>query len=238
MKITGYIAMTSAEFSAAPVLPAHPAWMACHFSCYATGLTNMPHALPPGSMIIVNDRTPVQGHDPELIAEQLQYLWETQKPDCFLLDLQRPGSPEAGQIVKKLLSTLSCPVGVSDLYAEEFDCPVFLCAPPVDRTLEDHIRHWEGREIWLEIAPDAALATILTSGCQFSPASLRPLQEPVFYDNTVHCHYHTDIRDQAACIHLLRDKEALRRMIRTTELSQVTRAVGLYQQLGNDFFSK
>ena len=49
------LAMTAAELGAAP-LPSHPAWMACHFSPYSTGLTNLPPKLPQDSLLILNDR--------------------------------------------------------------------------------------------------------------------------------------------------------------------------------------
>ena len=74
MAIPLYLAMTAREFRICKTVPANMAWMACHFSPYGTGLSNLPTSLPPGSMIILNDRTPICGHDPELIAAQLKEL--------------------------------------------------------------------------------------------------------------------------------------------------------------------
>ena len=42
MAIRQYLAMTAAEMTQAGSLPRHAAWMACHFSPYSTGLTNLP----------------------------------------------------------------------------------------------------------------------------------------------------------------------------------------------------
>lgn len=238
MGITGYTAMTAAEFYAAPSLPAHSAWMACHFSCYATGLTNLPKELPKGSMIIVNDRTPVQGHDPELIAEQLRAIWQTTKNDCFLLDLQRSDNPETRKIVETLVTSLPCPVGVSELYADGLDCPVFLPPPPIDRPLKRYLQKWEGREIWLEIAEDAQTATITPEGCHIMQAVPEALCEPTFYDSEVHCSYHIELTDDAAVFHLLRNKSALGKLLSSAKEQGVTAAVGLYQQLDIDFFTE
>ena len=47
MAIRQYLAMTAAEMTQAGSLPRHSAWMACHFSPYSTGLTNLPDRLPP-----------------------------------------------------------------------------------------------------------------------------------------------------------------------------------------------
>lgn len=237
MAITGYTALTAAEFNSLHPLPAHPAWMACHFSCYSTGLTNFPYMLPPGSMVIVNDRTPVQGHSPEKVLEQLTALGEDLKPDCFLLDLQRPDNPQTAQIVSLLADKFPFPIGVSEHYAQSLSCPVFLCAPPVDCALDAHLKPWEGREIWLEIAPDAQTATITASGCSFTPAIIQPLESPASYDRNTCCRYTWELTDDAAVFHLLRDQDALSDILRAAEHHNITRAVGLYQQLGYSFFA-
>ena len=62
------LAMTAAEMSSAAPLPEKIAWMACHFSAYSLGITNIPASLPKGAMLILNDRFPCQGHSPGLTA--------------------------------------------------------------------------------------------------------------------------------------------------------------------------
>lgn len=71
MEIPLFLAMTAAEFRIAAEIPAHPAWMACHFSAYGTGISNLPRELPAGAMLMLNDRTPICGHDPEDVAKPL-----------------------------------------------------------------------------------------------------------------------------------------------------------------------
>ena len=72
MAIRPFLAMTAAEIRGTETLPPKTAWMACHFSPYSTGLSNLPKALPPGSMVILDDITPIHGHDSETIAAQLR----------------------------------------------------------------------------------------------------------------------------------------------------------------------
>ena len=129
MALPLYLALTAAEFQKCSPLPEHSAWMACHYSPYAPDLSNIPSQLPENAMLILNDRTPICGHDPALVC---QALWDTaEKHRCsgILLDLQRPDCREASAIIEKAL-TLSLPVAVSDLYAQRYDCPVFLSPLP------------------------------------------------------------------------------------------------------------
>ena len=64
MAITPFLAMTAAEMRNISVCPPKIAWMACHFSPYGLGLSNMPKDLPSNSLLIVDDYTPPSGHDP------------------------------------------------------------------------------------------------------------------------------------------------------------------------------
>jgi hypothetical protein len=138
-----YLAMTAAEIRANTDSPPNIGYMACHFSPYGTGLSNCPMHLPEGSMLILNDRTPIHGHDHGLIADQLTELVEKLKCDSVLLDFQRADVPELSLLAQKLSASLPYPVGVSDLYAENLDCSVFL--PPVmpDTPLTQHLASWQ-----------------------------------------------------------------------------------------------
>ena len=235
MDIKCYLAMTAAEFSAAATVPEHIAWMACHFSCYGTGLSNLPRQLPDGAMVIINDRTPVQGHDPVLITEQLTQLAEEQKVSCFLLDFQRPNIEESAKIAQVLTQKLPCPVGVTELYAKELICPVFLEPSSLHDTLEAHLAPWNGREIWLEAATEAEVITVTTQGSQFEMLSNADLIEPVFWEEALHCRYHIDLRENCAVFTLLRGKQEAAALLEEAQKLGVKQAVGLYQQLGKDF---
>ena len=232
MALPCYLAMTAAEFGAAQTLPERIAWMACHFSSYGLGLSNSPQQLPADSMVILNDRTPVHGHDPTLITQQLSELLEALHPSCFLLDLQRPDVQETAVIAHSLVKSLSCPVGITQHYALELDCPVFLPPPPLHVPLQTHLAPWKGREIWLELALEGETVTVTAEGAQVEPTAPLPLREPVFEDTLLHCRYHTAVTEDRAIFSLLRDNEHLSGLLDEAETLGVTQAVGLYQQLG------
>ena len=233
MPLPCYLAMTCAEFNAASALPEHVAWMACHFSCYGTGLSNLPRTLPEGAMVIVNDRTPVQGHDPCLILDQLLQLFEDTKPGCFLLDLQRPDVTQTAKIVRLLAEGLPCPVGISEHYAAELDRPVFLSPPALHVPLEAYLSNWAGRELWLEAALETAVYTVTTEGCSITATDNIPLPEPVFTDEALCCRYHIEQKDASAIFTLQRSKPELDALLAQAETFGITAAVGLYQQLVN-----
>ena len=71
-----YLALTAGELYGHPKMEEKIAYMACHFSPYGTGLSNLPKWLPENCMLTLNDRTPICGHDPALIAEELTKVIE------------------------------------------------------------------------------------------------------------------------------------------------------------------
>ena len=152
MAFPQYLAMTGAEYANAPVHPPHLGWMALHFSAYGTGLSNFPPTLPENAMLLVNDRTPISGHDPHLISQQLQQITQEQNCACVLLDFQRPGCLETQAVVEAVLHTLSCPVGVSEHYANGVSSPVFLPPVPLRTPISEHLAPWKDREIWLDLS--------------------------------------------------------------------------------------
>ncbi len=222
-----YLAMTAAEIAANSSLPARLAWMACHFSPYGTGLSNLPKALPEGSMLMVNDRTPVGDHSPEAIACQLQDVIQNFGCSRILLDFQRPGEARTREITEMILRELPCPVAVSECYAEGLPCPVFLPPLPLWKTINEYIEPWAGREIWLEAALDAARITVTEKGTAFLPC---PAQEAPFshLDAELCCHYGIALTDSAAVFTLQRTEEDLQQLM---EKEQVSCFVGLYQEL-------
>ena len=231
MPIPCYLAMTSAEFANASSLPAKIGWMACHYSCYGTGLSNLPERLPEGSLIIFNDRTPPDRHDPERILAQLTELTEMCKPDGLLLDFQRADLPLNRKVAHILAESLPCPVAVTANYAPDLDCAVFLEPPPLHMALIEYIVPWEGRDIWLEAALETRKYIITADGCTLEEQENTPLAEPAFTDDELFCRYHTDVLEDSAVFTLQRSKAELDALL--AQASGITRAVGLYQQLGN-----
>ena len=223
-----YLAMTAAEIRANTDSPPNIGYMACHFSPYGTGLSNCPAHLPEGSMLILNDRTPIHGHDHGLIADQLTELVEKLKCDSVLLDFQRVDVPELSLLAQKLSAALPCPLGVSDLYAADSDCSIFL--PPVmpDTPLSEHLAPWQGRDIWLDISAESQEITITENG-----ASMVILPQQVLpqchADTALHCHYRIDVGENIRFT-LFRTEQDLQDLLAEAKHLGISRAVGLYQE--------
>lgn len=229
--MTDYLAMTAAEIHAAAALPQKLAYMACHFSPYGLGLSNCPQWLPPDSVLIVNDRTPICGHDPGIITAQLIELVDALKCGSVLLDFQRPDCKQTADLCATLTSALACPVCVSDLYADALACPVFLPPPPLNQPLQQHLTPWKGREIWLESALDAASITVTEGGSHYTPQPYTPPGEGCFPDEALHCRCWQEIEEDKIIFHLYRTEEDLEALLEEAEALGVKQAVGLYQQL-------
>lgn len=232
MAIPLFLAMTGWEISKNEELPHSIAWMACHFSPYGTGLTNLPRSLPPGAMVIVNDRTPVCGHDPERIAAQLAELVEAHQCGSILLDFQRPDEPQTTAIAEAILRRLNCPVGVSLPYAEGLSCPVFLPPVPPHIPLGEYIAPWHGREIWLECALDGSLITVTGDGSTIMSLPYSDDSEYPHKDTELCCHYKIELSEKQSQFFLRRTSEDLRSLLTMAEGENITHAIGLYQELG------
>ena len=223
-----YLAMTAAEIRANTDFPPNIGYMACHFSPYGTGLSNCPAHLPEGSMLILNDRTPIHGHDHGLIADQLTELVEKLKCDSVLLDFQRANVPELSLLAEKLAASLPCPVGISDLYAKDLDCSVLL--PPVtpDVPLPQHLAPWQGRDIWLDISAESQEITLTEKGA--STVSLpRQILPACHGDSALHCHYRIDVGENIRFT-LFRTEQDLQDLLAEAKHLGISRAVGLYQE--------
>ena len=232
MAIPLILAMTGSEISLCDAIPPQIAWMACHFSSYGTGLSNLPLHIPPGSMVIVNDRTPVCGHDPEQILFQLCELVKNDLCSSILLDFQRPDEAETKVITQAIVENPPCPVGVADSYAADHSCPVFLPPVPPHIPLEVYLSPWGDREIWLEVALSTALFTVTKDGCAITPPGDSDPFATVHRDHNLLCHYCIDAKDEEIRFHLHRTQEDLSDLLVAAEKFNVTRAIGLFQEIG------
>ena len=230
MDIVHYLAMTAAEIGANPPLPPKIAWMACHFSPYSAGLSNCPRQLPPGSLLILNDFSPIHGHSPEAVADQLRSWVEDFQCSGVLLDFQRPGNTETAALTEYLEGSLPCPVAVSHLYADSLSCPVFLPPVPVQTPVAEYLAPWQGREIWLETALDAVKITLTEKGASFAPLPRADSEKNDFRDEKLHCRYRISLSEDRAEFLLYRAKEDLASLLRDAGNHGVTTAVGLYQE--------
>lgn len=226
-----YHAMTAAELRHCDAIPEGIAWMACHFSPYGTGLTNIPASLPTGSLLILNDRTPVNGHDPIRVAGLLQQAVVDLNCSGILLDFQRPGCEETAAIVEKIV-TLPCPVCVSHLYARDLDCPVFLPPVPLLKTVEEYLAPLGGREIWLELALDGCTVKVTENGCVTSPLPPGTMPECHHCDMQLFSHYGVIFDQKEAVFTLKRTKNDLENLMKSAEKWGITQFIGLWQELG------
>ena len=226
MALPRYLAQTREEFAACSSMPDPIAWMACHFSPYGTGLVNLPPALPKGSMVILNDRIPMAGHDPGIVRDQLQAL----QPDCLLLDFQRPPTPESRRLTQLLIEALSCDTAVPGAYDAGFRCPLFLPLPPPDTALTDYLAPWQDRKIWLEIGLDAITYTVTEQGA--ASALLLDIPDHGHRDDALCSHYRIDTLEDRAVFRLWRTRQDLDELLENAAAFGVTKAVGLWQEFG------
>ena len=230
MAIRPFLAMTAAEIRNTDILPSKIAWMACHFSPYGKGLSNLPAALPEGSLLIVDDITPIRGHDPEVITCQLIQCLDTLRPYGVLLDFQRPDNPEIPELIHYLSQALPCPLAVSDTYGSIHSLPVFLPPVPPSVPLQEQLSGWKGREIWLDISTWGETRILTEEGCSASLLSPPEFPEAGFKDELLHCHYKAEKAPQNVRFCLWRTAEDLSALLEEAEQAGTVQAVGLYQE--------
>ena len=228
MAIPLYLAMTASEFSQCQDFPAYTAWMDCQFSPNGSGLSSLPSQLPKGALLILNDRTPVQGHDPKQIRQTLAETVSSLNCCAVLLDMQRPDCCETRKIIQELLA-LPCPVCVSDIYAKSLECPVFLPPVPLTCTPDAYFSPWKGREIWLDVAVQSSVYTVTERGCQ--NFNCEATGDYPFTDEHLYCHYRLELEKDSAKFYIQRTKADIANLLEHSSVYGVRAAVGLWQEL-------
>lgn len=229
MVLPRYLAQTAAEMTGNPITD-KCAFLACHFSPGGKGLSNLPECLPPGAMLILDDSMPLDGHNPDLILTQLSAEILRHSCEVLLLDFQRPDQPKQQELAELLYSSLPCPVGVSEPYAHSLSCPIFLPPVPPDKPLSSYLAPWKNREVWLEIALDGITLTLTEAGCTAEP--LRAFPEDGLTDKKLHCHYTIETTANSAFFCLWRTKTDLDKLLEEAKSLGITKAIGLWQELG------
>ena len=230
MAIPQYLAMTGVEFRQTDSLPPKIGWMACHFSPYSTGLSNLPPTLPPDSLLILNDRIPMGGRqDFALITQELAQCLEENQCRGLLLDFQRRNISQNAALARYLLRNLSDSVIVSAMYAGDLSCPVFLPPVPPDRPVDTCLADWQGREIWLELSlcPEQL---VLTQSATASPPGEMAVPETGFSHEELYCHYCTRTEADSVTFTLWRTPEDNKALLQKAEGLGVVGAVGLFQE--------
>ena len=232
MALPLYLAMTAAEMSSIDSFPEHPAYMACHFSPYSQGLSNLPPKLPPHTLLILDDRFPCQGHSPGLVADQLNSITDSFHCENLLLDFQRPPDAESSHMVQTIASQLVQNPVVPPAYCHDPSFPVFLPPCPLHLTMEEYIAPWCNREIWLEAGLCQESISIESDGAhtipQFPPEGL----EGGFFDEALSCRYFIRTEADRITFTLYDTRETLKEKLEKAHRLGVSRAVGLYQELG------
>ena len=217
-----YLAMTGAEILENGQIPQE-------FGILSSidGVEKLPSWCPAGGMLILTDETLVSEND----VKKLERPLSDGQFESVLLDFQRPGDPDAQAFSRAVTELAACPVCVSECYASELDCPVLLPPVPSDVPVEEYLRPWNGREIWLEAALDGVVITVTAEGAQAKTLLRGEPGEGEHFDEQLCCHYRMEVGENAVFT-LRRTEEDLRRLLQIAEKSGVSRAVGLHQELG------
>jgi len=225
-----FLAMNASELTRFSP-PQYCAWMACQFSPFGEGLTNLPPSLPEGSMLILNDRHPCQGHSADLIASQILDTITRFSCESVLLDFQRPDNPETELVVAAILSALPCPVCVSECYGKDLTCPILLGPCPLHIPLEEYLVPWKNREVWLEAGLCQQSVTVTRDGADFACCIPWEGHTGGFYENTLCCNYLTEAADDQIRFTLFDTADTLVKKLEKAHSLGVARAVGLWQEL-------
>lgn len=231
MAMETFLAMTGAEMRKISALPGKVAWMACHFSPCGKGLSNLPTFLPAGSLLMVDDWIPPQGHDFAYIADQLKRFAEQWQCCGILLDFQRAEVEETYAAAEYLVQQLPCPTVISEAYAQGLECPVLLPPVPPSVALKDYIAPWSGREVWLELGLDGEILTLTEVGCNAASLPYPDLDTQGFADEELCCHYQIAVTEKSARFTLWRTKKDINKLVDAATALGIVASVGLYQEL-------
>jgi len=231
MATSPYLAMTAAEYHGVPSLPSRVAWMACHFSPYGLGISNIPDQLPEDSLLILSDVIPIHGHDPQIIAGQLKTCIDALVCRALLLDFQRTPSPPTQELADCLIRSIPCPVVVSQPFADGRNCPVFLPPCPPYIPLSEHVAPWEGREVWLELSYSHTNILLTSDGTEITTSTDTIPTGSGLADPNLHCHYLTHVQPEQVAFQLWRTDDDLKMLMEKSRALGIQHHVGLYQEL-------
>ena len=202
-----YLAMTGAEMCTIP----HPAYLMADWS-------DRP---PAGFLPVITDRQPLT----EQAVDELCRMAENW--DFALLDFEKPVTPEARRLLERLPCPAAAPPGYSDIG------PVFLPPAPLHIPLEAYLSPWHGRDIWLEAALQKQTITVTEAGTTFSAPSPAGNVSGGFHDEILHCRFTQKFFPDRAVFTLFDTPETLTEKLEHAAVLGISRAVGLYQELGN-----
>ena len=216
MALPLYLAMGPEEMAAASPLPRHPGVF-----LPAEG------ALPPGTMAILDDRLPFR-FDPARIAGAAEAAG-------VLLDFERKPDGDSADTANALFQALSCPVAAPPGFVDDPACAVFLPPCPLHVPLAEYLLPWQGREVWLDVTMQQQTVTVTPSGTRYGPVTPADRQEGGWFDAVLLCRCISEISADAVRFTLFDTPQTLKQKLSRAETLGVSRAVGLYQELGGKF---
>lgn len=239
MSIPMYLAMTAGEFSKAYPLPPRTAWMAMHFSVSGPGLSNRPTALPPGSLLILDDQIPWNGHSLEAVCQETVDTLLLTGAAGLLLDFERSPTEETRCLASLL--TQCCreahyPIGMPPAFLGQEHAAVFLPPLPCWQSPGEALAPYAGLEIWLEAAPCGCRVSLQTDGVTMQPEEAGILAETAkkhisFLDSKLHCHYFATPAPEGLQLSLYDTAESLEEKLEACRPYGVTLAIAIWRQV-------
>ena len=230
MNLSIYMAFVAAESEAILRYKGKAAWLGYHLSAFDSGITPRPSFLDSCHMLVLTDETPLLHHDPQKVTSEICAEAKSLGCEKILLDFQRPPTEKSLVLAKSILRSAPCAVGITECYANDTDCSVFLPSPPLWTPLQETIAPWKGRDIWLEIFPEDGCITITKKGGNYSPSA--PLENYPFCDNALCLSYSTEQYAQQVKVHLHRGITEMKAFLHLADSLGISAAIGLYQQFG------
>ncbi len=222
-----YLAMTFAQVYSKK--PDHPiVWMGASFSSNHTGLSNLPEALPPSSVLLVDDRIIPEEHDPERIIEELLRCKEQTCFESIILDFQNPYNKPCVQMAEHIAQALPCSVAVTPPYKDLSHGPILLPPHPPDIPFDEYTEPYSGRELWLEVTTENTVLTLTESGCTVHTEQQDEFTEPMFTDEQLCCSYHIKVTENNAVFSLFHRIEDLEQLSKKYSHIGLKRMIGLY----------
>lgn len=219
MAIQFHLAMTAEDISIFPVLPENPAFI---FHSYP----DISPEIPNGAIPVLTDLHPVHSG----LAEPTAHWIRQWNCEAVVLDFQKPKDKEAGQFARLLQNFVSCPVVVSELYAEHMDCPVFLSPLPHHKTLQDHLAPWQSREIWMDLSPSPQQLRLTEQGCSPLLDFPFPACSHIHENQQLHCHYSIALEPDCAVFTFWRTEDDFAALLQELEDVGIYHAIGLHQE--------
>lgn len=233
MSIPLFLAMTSSEFSTCTQPPHSIAWLALHFSMSGPGLSNRPRRLPPGSLLILDDRSPWADHSIEVVCKELVALLLDCQAYGLLLDFERPPTEATLLLVQALCqccSELNVPLAAPSAYLKRCNAIHFISPIPFQQMPDKS----DSVTFWLDASP-AALEVLITEGNAvsreiFVPSSEVIAAEHCFYSEILRCHYFSKAVPGGICLTLFRTAKSIRQMLSCEQAAPFQLAVGLWKE--------